>query len=74
MLKEIINFIISLIGVIIIWYFLGFWLIPTMIDSYEKYECTKWEQESGEYNNYYITSWQLAQCSHYNIKINAIVK
>ena len=51
------------IGVIFVG--LGMW----GLNRYERYECGKWSEEAKEFDGYYFTSWQLAQCRAHDIKL-----
>ncbi len=40
----------------------------------DKNDCLKWQKEATEYQGYYLTKNQKAQCDYYSVEINAPVK
>lgn len=35
----------------------------------EQLECQKWAEQAKQYPDFYLTSWQKAQCNHHNIEV-----
>jgi hypothetical protein len=35
------------------------------IRKQEKLECERWASEAEQYENYYLTDWQVKQCQNY---------
>ena len=44
------------------------------VEKAEKAECLKWQDQSLEYPNFYLTAWQKQQCDRYQIEIDAPVE
>lgn len=43
-------------------------------DGQEKFECYQWQNQSKNYDNFYLTKWQKEQCDHWSIQIDAPVQ
>jgi large-conductance mechanosensitive channel len=39
------------------------------INKQEKVECIQWQAEAQQFNDYYLTEWQVNQCNHHGIKV-----
>ena len=63
------NIILALILAIILFY-----AFFTGMKKSEQVECNKWKQEEENYQNYYVTSWQVEQCEQYGITFNSPVE
>jgi len=50
------------------------WAMETGFDKNEEVECLKWQSESTQYANYYLTHWQDEQCRAHGIEISAPVQ
>lgn len=44
------------------------------LNRHEVAECLEWQQWADEYQGFYLTEWQKAQCDHYEITIDAPVR
>lgn len=56
-------------GLVFIW--LAASAISSGIEKSERAECIRWQREAHQYDNYYLTPWQYAQCYHHGIIVDA---
>jgi hypothetical protein len=51
-----------------------FLLLSLSLSKTEVYECNKWQDQAGEFPDFYLTQWQADQCAAHALSINAPVK
>ncbi len=66
----------SIIGIVVVAGTIGFliWSINSSIEKGEIVQCRKWQEQSAQFNDFYLVKWQADQCASHNITINAPVK
>ena len=58
-------------GLVIIGFIVGFvYILNYGVIKNEKHECLVWLQQSKEFEGYYFTDWQLAQCKAHEIDLS----
>lgn len=72
------NNFLKLVFIVIVIAILGilfYFVLNASLSTSEVFQCNKWNAEAVEYgSNYYVTSWQVAQCDAHSIVLNATVK
>ena len=69
-MKNAIEFILLIVFVSLLFYV----VLAIGIPKKEKAECLKWQQMAKEYQGFYLKQWQVEQCYHYHIKVDAPIK
>ena len=50
------------------------WYAIQALNAEEHTDCYKWQQQAKNYEDFYLTKQDKAQCDRWNIKINAPIK